>query len=81
MPEQKLKLEKQWWNDNIFFVLHHAAMEVLQFKVFHPKREKTLDETMQTALQQIEDRQYEQTMGFYRNISVNMGLRSKGRMF
>lgn len=35
---------------------------IIEFKVFQPKREKTLSETVQTALQQIEDREYEQVL-------------------
>ena len=32
---------------------------ILEFKVFHAKREKTLEDTVATALQQIEDKKYE----------------------
>lgn len=35
---------------------------ILEFKVFNPKKEKTLEETAQNALQQIADKQYEQTL-------------------
>ena len=32
---------------------------ILEFKVFHPKKERTLTDTVQAALQQIEDKKYE----------------------
>lgn len=32
---------------------------LLEFKVFHPKKEKTLEETLVSALQQIEEKGYE----------------------
>ena len=32
---------------------------ILEFKVFDPKKEKTLEDTVQTALKQIEDKKYE----------------------
>ena len=35
---------------------------ILEFKVFNPRRENTLEETVQSALLQIEQNQYEQTM-------------------
>ena len=35
---------------------------ILEFKVYNPKKEKTLEETVQNALQQIDDRKYEQEL-------------------
>ncbi len=35
---------------------------ILEFKVFNPKKEAALEETVQAALKQIEEKQYEQTL-------------------
>ena len=35
---------------------------ILEFKVYNPKKEKDLEETVQAALQQIHDKKYEQTL-------------------
>ena len=35
---------------------------ILEFKVFNPKKEKDMEETVQNALQQIEDKKYEQSL-------------------
>lgn len=35
---------------------------ILEFKVYNAKKEKDLEETVQAALQQIDDKQYEQTL-------------------
>lgn len=35
---------------------------ILEFKVFHPEKEKNLEETVQAALQQIENRQYDEEL-------------------
>ena len=35
---------------------------ILEFKVFNPKKEDALEETVQAALKQIEEKQYEQTL-------------------
>lgn len=35
---------------------------ILEFKVYNPKREKDLEETVQNALRQIDDRRYEQEL-------------------
>ena len=35
---------------------------ILEFKIFNPKKENTMEETVQAALQQIQDKNYEQTL-------------------
>lgn len=35
---------------------------ILEFKVYNPKRESTLEETVQAALKQIEEKKYEQVL-------------------
>ena len=35
---------------------------ILEFKVYNPKRESSLEETVQAALKQIEDKKYEQVL-------------------
>ena len=35
---------------------------IMEFKVYNPKKEKSLEETVQNALQQIADKKYEQTL-------------------
>lgn len=41
---------------------------ILEFKVFQPRREKELSDTVQAALKQIEEKQYETTL-------LNRGIR------
>ena len=38
---------------------------ILEFKVYNPKKEKDLEETVQNALRQIDDKKYEQTLLSY----------------
>lgn len=35
---------------------------ILEFKIFNPKKEQNMEETVQAALQQIQDKKYEQTL-------------------
>ena len=35
---------------------------IIEFKVHNPKKEKSLEETVETALKQIEDKQYEASL-------------------
>ena len=35
---------------------------ILEFKIFNPQKEQSMEETVQAALQQIQDKKYEQTL-------------------
>lgn len=35
---------------------------ILEFKIYNPKKESSLEETVQAALDQIEEKKYEQTL-------------------
>lgn len=43
---------------------------ILEFKVYNPRKEKNMQETVQAALQQIADKKYEQTL-------INQGIEAQ----
>lgn len=55
---------------------------IIEFRVFNPKKEKTLEETVQAALRQIEEKKYEQTLlrqGFGREHIHKYGFAFRGK--
>lgn len=55
---------------------------IIEFKVFNPRREKRLEDTVNTALQQIEEKGYEQELvshGFEEGHIFKYGFAFKGK--
>ena len=55
---------------------------ILEFKVFNPKREKNLEETVQNALRQIEEKKYEKSLlvrGFFPERIRRYGFAFRGK--
>ncbi len=56
---------------------------IIEFKVHNPKKEKSLEETVETALKQIEDKKYESVLiakGFERKCIKKYGFAFEGKM-
>ncbi len=55
---------------------------ILEFKIYNPKKESSLEETVQAALDQIEEKNYEQTLlddGIERNRIRKYGFAFRGK--
>lgn len=55
---------------------------IMEFKIFNPKKEKSLRDTVQAALMQIKDRGYEQSLldfGLKRQQIFHYGFAFKGK--
>lgn len=55
---------------------------IIEFKVFDPKKEKTLDETSDRALKQIRDKKYDADLiheGFLRENIIHYGMAFRGK--
>ncbi|MBD5088188.1 MAG: hypothetical protein HDT30_05165 [Clostridiales bacterium] len=55
---------------------------IIEFKVFNPRKENTLEDTVQSALAQIEEKKYESdllTRGFVKNQIRKYGFAFEGK--